>query len=476
MKAPKKYGPRLQRSSGSRLRWYLGITLVLTLCALVATGILRGRTQSANATQPPPILAPTRLTIHASIDSTSLSTLKSLLATVDKLQEAEWSSSQTADLVINTDLTGADLTLTATPQPNRQFTTDGYVLRSDHNIALHAASEAGRRVIPELKATLAQQFIISDPKSDWTYLALGDIIPARDAYTVAKRSGYSFPFAKVTNRTASADLTVANLETTVANGQSYGEGPGMMRFTAPAITLDAIKSAGIDGVSLANNHAMNGGGEKTAEMLRELDTRQIGHFGVDRSTGTGTWTTTVKGITIAHLSFDTVPGNIEPTAALPGANRISLKPWGKLDQTGIDRVQGAVRTAKESADVVIPWFHWGTEYTHDANDEQRRLAQAAIDAGADVVIATHPHWTQGIEWYKNHLIAYSLGNFIFDQNWSEETKHSVALALTFSGKQVMAAKLEPIVIENLVQPRILAPSEPLYHTILQDIASHSWLP
>ena len=219
---------------------------------------------------------------------------------------------------------------------------------------------------------------------------------------------------------------------------------------------------------------MNGGSTKVAEMLQNLNQNKIGSFGVGKSGAPSIWTTTVKGLRISHLGYDTVPGNIEPTSATPGARRIALSPWGTLSATDIYLVKADIQTAKQSADIVIPWFHWGSEYTHVANDEQRRMAQACVDAGADVVIGTHPHWTQGVELYKDHLIAYSLGNFVFDQNWSEETKRSAELEIQFSGKKVVAAKLLPAKIENWVQPRFLEASEPLYTQILDDIAKNSW--
>lgn len=319
---------------------------------------------------------------------------------------------------------------------------------------------------------LITQAVQSDPT--WTYLALGDIIPARDVYTYSRQRGYLYPYSSIATRAKSADLTVSNLETTVADNQAFLQGEGVLNFTAPAAALAGLTEAGIDGVNLANNHSMNGGPTKVSEMLTNLSRLKIGSFGVGAGTKPAMWQANVKGIRVAHLGYDTVPGNIEPSISTPGAKRIPLKPWGALSQTDSARVQADVRLALQMNDVVIPWFHWGTEYTHEANDEQRALAHAAIDAGAEMVIGTHPHWTQGYEWYKGHLIAYSLGNFVFDQNWSEETKRSAALELTFSGKHVQSAQLLPAHIDNWVQPHFLETTSPVYKQILQDIADHSW--
>ncbi|MCC7543663.1 CapA family protein [bacterium] len=377
----------------------------------------------------------------------------------------------------------ADILVTSMPHDNDLvFTTSGKTQLN--NITSSAPlstttekfglrlADVSRTKPEDITKALAPTYSPAPPS--WTYLAVGDIIPARDVYTYSKRYGFLYPYTKVSDTLKQADLTVANVETTIADGQANGEGAGMMVFTAPSQAFQGLVESGIDGINLANNHAMNGGGAKVTEMLAGLDARQIGHFGVSTTNGVNTWATTVKGIKVTHLSFNTVPGSIEPTTSTPGARRISLKPWGSLSDNDIALVQEQIKAAKQSSDVVIPWFQWGTEYTHDANDEQRRLAHAAIDAGAEVVIGTHPHWTQGIEWYNGHFIAYSLGNFIFDQNWSDETRRSFTVQLAFTGTKVTGVRLFPAYIENWVQPRFLAPSESLYQQILADIASHSW--
>lgn len=279
-------------------------------------------------------------------------------------------------------------------------------------------------------------------------------------------------------RSKQADLTVSNVETTIADGQANQEGANIMNFTAPARALEGIVASGIDGVNLANNHSSNGGSQKFAEMMNLLSSSGIGYFGagLNSTKSSNPWITKVKDTTIAHLGYNSVPGMIAPTATSAGGNTIAVTPWGSLQTEQVSSVTAEIKEAKKTNDVVIVWFQWGTEYTHQANEDQRALAHAAVDAGADVVIATHPHWTQGVEWYKDHLIAYSLGNFVFDQNWSEETKRSVALELEFEATKVVGAKLLPVHIDNLVQPRFLEPSESTYQQVLQDISDNSWWP
>ncbi|MEI7819044.1 MAG: CapA family protein [bacterium] len=389
--------------------------------------------------------------------------------------QAKPSKPNLADIVLKPSDSTATTDAVQSSQPTIAPLVSGTILKIEptSGITIEFNNQLKKNSKDDLIALLKPTY--DKPADTWTYLALGDVIPARDVYTVSKRSGYTYPFLKIADRTKQADLTVSNLETTVADGQANGEGAGMMVFTAPEKALEGLVSAGIDGVNLANNHSTNGGAAKSAVMLDNLAARSIGSFGVGKtSSASRAWTTTVKGIKITHLGYDSVPGMIDASPTSAGAKRIALKPWGTLSADDITAIQADIKTAKQSADVVIPWFHWGTEYTHDANDEQRRLAQACVDAGADVVIGTHPHWTQGFEWYKDHLIAYSLGNFVFDQNWSEETKRSVALELTFTGSKVTGAQLLPANIESAVQPRFLTSNEALYKQILTDISAHSW--
>jgi poly-gamma-glutamate capsule biosynthesis protein CapA/YwtB (metallophosphatase superfamily) len=377
------------------------------------------------------------------------------------------------DVIFSSDTNGSTLTYFNKPIPKTDFVNDGQILQSSQLAVQFTSNNASSQWRDKIDENLSNKFHTSG--ETWSYLALGDIIPARDVYTHSKRQGYAYPYLKIAERSQAYDLTVTNLEATVADSQTYGEGAGMMTFTAPAKALDGLQTAGIDGVSLANNHAMNGGDKNVTRMLDELDARKIGRFGVSPTASKPfAWSAKVKNTSITHLSYNSIPGSIDATATSPGLIRLNLKPWGSLSDVEVERVKADIATTKKSTDVVIAWFHWGQEYTHQANDEQRRLAHAAIDAGADVVIGTHPHWTQGIEYYNGRIIAYSLGNFVFDQNWSEETKRSVAMELNFSGSNIVSASLLPAKIENYVQPRWLDTKETLYSTILRDIAKYSW--
>ncbi len=124
------------------------------------------------------------------------------------------------------------------------------------------------------------------------------------------------------------------------------------------------------------------------------------------------------------------------------------------------KLTSAVQMAKAQADFVVVMMHAGAEYTREPTKLQRDFSRQAIDAGADIVFGAHSHWTQGIESYQGKYIFYSLGNFVFDQEFSTETKTGLAVQV-FLTKQsdhtsINQIELHPILIENYGQPRLMS--------------------
>jgi poly-gamma-glutamate synthesis protein (capsule biosynthesis protein) len=110
------------------------------------------------------------------------------------------------------------------------------------------------------------------------------------------------------------------------------------------------------------------------------------------------------------------------------------------------------------ADVVIVFPHWGVEYTTRVTSQQSRLAHSAIDAGADLVIGNHPHWAGAVEIYRGKPIWYALGNFVFDQTWSEPTMEGITLELTFQGTRLAQVVMHPHLILDKSQPNFMDPA------------------
>ena len=117
-------------------------------------------------------------------------------------------------------------------------------------------------------------------------------------------------------------------------------------------------------------------------------------------------------------------------------------------------MQSAVRQAKEANDILVVSFHFGDEYQQNPSKRQRTLARAAIDAGARIVVGHHPHVVQSVEEYDGGVIMYSLGNFIFDQNFSEDTMSGMMVKIEFEGDKIAAIIPMPITINKSYQPSL----------------------
>jgi poly-gamma-glutamate capsule biosynthesis protein CapA/YwtB (metallophosphatase superfamily) len=150
--------------------------------------------------------------------------------------------------------------------------------------------------------------------------------------------------------------------------------------------------------------------------------------------------------------------------AVLGRDAIAARYWAGAATVGSaglvrDQVVADIRAAKAAgADVVIVYPHWGVEYHATPTAGQRALAKAMIDAGADLIIGNHVHWAAAMEVYKGKPIWYGLGNFVFDQTWSEPTQQGLLLEITFSGRTLVQARIHPLEILDSSQPNLLDPA------------------
>lgn len=198
---------------------------------------------------------------------------------------------------------------------------------------------------------------------------------------------FDYPFAWAT-WFGEADATMVNLENAVTE-RGY-KVPKEFNFRMPPKYLQVLKNGGVDIVNLANNHVWDYGQVGVEDTIAYLDQAGIYHVGGGLSAEDERKPVilNIKGKNIGFLGYYFMEGNVEED----------------------------VSALKQAADVVIVNFHWGTERSHFPESYQVDLAHRAIDAGADLVIGHHPHVLQGAERYKNGIIAYSLGNFIFGGN------------------------------------------------------------
>jgi poly-gamma-glutamate synthesis protein (capsule biosynthesis protein) len=203
-------------------------------------------------------------------------------------------------------------------------------------------------------------------------------------------------------------------------------------------------------VSLANNHIGDYGDQGILDTLQNLDRWGIAHGGAEANLAAARSPTVLDagGISVAILGYDTIKRAYAATATSPGSNQMSTA-----------RVAADVKAARAAgAAFVIVFPHWGIEYSATTTALQRRLAHAAIDAGADVVIGSHTHWAGGMEVYKGRPVFYSLGDFVFNITRSEQTEEGILLELTYAGSRLVQARLLPYLILDGSQPNLLDPA------------------
>ncbi len=318
-----------------------------------------------------------------------------------------------------------------------------------------------------------------DPGSTWTLVAGGDIMLDRGVAKVVKiqGKGADFPFnggtATITGRTCcsalgnpvpttrrtgdagavrdllkSADLAVANFENPAPDAFRYHtQGT---TFSADPKLISGLAKAGIDIVSIGNNHIGDAGSQGIIDTVKNLKKYKI------KSTGAGAnlkaartpATATVDGVKVAILGYDTIAKAYGAGPSSAGSAQLSRAV-----------VKADIKKARANgADVVIVYPHWGTEYSPRPFAAQQALARSIIDAGADMVIGNHAHWVGAMEVYKGKPIWYALGNFVFDQDWSEPTMEGITLELTFRGSDLAQARIRPHVILDKSQPNFMDPA------------------
>ncbi len=243
---------------------------------------------------------------------------------------------------------------------------------------------------------------------------------------------------------AEADLAVANLETAITEG---GEpAPKGFNFRAPTSGLTAVQRAGIDVVSLANNHGMDYGPTGLEDTLAAAEQAGLPLIGAGRDLDDAfaPFTATIRGREIAVIGATQVLDSafFETWAAdddKPGLASAKFEREADL----ID----AVAEAREDADTVVVYLHWGVEGERCPSERQQGLAERLADAGADIVVGTHAHRLQGTGMLDDTLVDYGLGNFVFYSQYSPGIDSGV-LMVTVEGRDIVEHEWVPATLRE----------------------------
>ncbi len=279
-----------------------------------------------------------------------------------------------------------------------------------------------------------------DKKPLTRILFAGDIMLSRNVEDkMAKANDYSLPFQKIAEKVKSADISFANLESPITDKGKHFI-PNSLVFNANPLSIQGLQLAGFDILSIANNHSLDQGQygiQYTYDWLKS-------HGILPAGAGVPTVDVTTAVIEKNKINFGFLAYSF--TAHNDGSNDSSPYIGNFHDLTRLK--QDILTLRGHFADVVIVSMHAGTEYTRTPNTEQVAFAHAAIDAGADLVIGAHPHWIQTTETYKDKWIFYSLGNFVFDQMWSQETREGLTVLITYDETELKKIELQPVIIDD----------------------------
>jgi len=285
-----------------------------------------------------------------------------------------------------------------------------------------------------------------DQKRPAVLFFTGDIMLDRGVEWMAEKKGEGnaeFPFLDIKEFLKQADFLFGNLEGPVSDkGAKAGS---IYSFRADPKFLKGLKEAGFDAVSVANNHMMDYGGAAMEDTFLRLKSEGIDYAGGGFS----------EEEAFSAKFFDILGQKV----AILAFTSVGSEKWAAQgDRSGIawagGEISGRIEDAAKEAPIVIVSFHWGQEYQKENDQSQKYLAHLAVDKGADLVVGHHPHVVQNSERYKDGYIFYSLGNFIFDQSFSEETMEGLLLKVVIDDNGIKEVSPVAIQMNEKFQPEI----------------------
>ncbi len=277
------------------------------------------------------------------------------------------------------------------------------------------------------------------PSGDLVVSAVGDIMLDASSRPVMEGLGYDYPYTHVRQFFTGSHIVFGNLEGPLTTRGTPEQDKKFVFHSPPGKVSAALKDAGFNVVSLANNHMLDYGAEGLAQTVETLDGIGIQHAGAgaDIMAARKPALLTANGQRVAILAYSlTLPENF-----YAGANRAGTA-FAYEDQVREDII-----AARKQADIVLVSFHWGQEGKTQLREYQTRIGRLAIDSGASAVIGHHPHILQGIERYKDGIILYSMGNFTFGSYSGHSTRSAIA-QLKFHNGRLQQLQMIPINVNN----------------------------
>lgn len=265
----------------------------------------------------------------------------------------------------------------------------------------------------------------NQPPAQVRMLVFGDLMLDRYIRQTINKHSVDYLFQNIKQSFLGNDLILANLEGGFTDFLPHKAAPNMVSFTFDPKLIPQIKELGFNIFSLANNHTRDFGSTGFNQTKNYLAKNSIEYFG-DYS-------------------------NNEKISAVENINgiKIGFIGYNALINSGIDQIVAEIKKIQAETDFTVVFVHWGNEYQNGFSANQQAMGWQFIDAGADIVIGSHPHVVEPIEIYKDKPIFYSLGNFVFDQVFSEQVQQSLSLAMVLQ-KNTIEIAINPLQNKNFV--------------------------
>jgi poly-gamma-glutamate capsule biosynthesis protein CapA/YwtB (metallophosphatase superfamily) len=280
------------------------------------------------------------------------------------------------------------------------------------------------------------------PKGVFTLAFAGDVhFSGRIATRLAANP--KTVFAQAAAGLRRADLTMVNLETAITTGGDQQNKE--FTFRAPPVALTALRDAGIDLATMANNHGADYGASGLRDTLAAIKAKHfpVVGIGADKRAAFAPYRTTLNGVKVAIFAADQVQDETTLPLFSAGAHKAGVA--NAYDPVLISKV----RAAKKAGYVVVVYLHWGVEYQTCPSSDQNDLAAALAHAGASAVIGTHAHVLQGAGWRSNGTyVAYGLGNYLWWMSFGNNQDDNGLLTLSFNRGKVTAAHFAPSHLDN----------------------------
>jgi len=281
-------------------------------------------------------------------------------------------------------------------------------------------------------------------------MAVGDVmlgdLPSSFGFGVGsliKKFGPAFPFELCRDALSKGDIVFGNLEAVLSKFDRRRDKFDQIILRGQPEAISGLAAAGFNIVALANNHIMQHGQKGLEDTIALLSEKRIGFTGIripEKNISNG-HVIDKKGLKIGFLGY-----NFRPEQYFTGP-----PPYVAGD---IEIIKADILSFRSFCDLIVLSLHWGDEFIDFPSPDQVALAHELIDSGADIILGHHPHILQGIELYKGRIIAYSLGNFLFDM-FQERFRKSIILKLIVRGSDKIDYEIIPAWINKRSQPEIM---------------------